>query len=61
MRNSEREPTADEEAGIAWWNSIPERQRAFWLELTNSGSAADAWAEYKRRSFGKRPGVGSAD
>jgi len=59
--NLEREPTADEAAGIAWWNSIPERQRAFWLELTHSGSAAEAWTEYKRRLVGKRPGPASAD
>jgi len=49
-------PTADEIAGINWWNSMTEVQRAEALELagwksggTWTPSAADAWAAHKQR------------
>jgi len=51
-----RESTADERAGIEWWNSLTEAERARALEDagwksggTYTPSAADAWAEHKRR------------
>jgi len=49
-----RQPTADEIAGIEWWNSLAEPERAKALEAAGwkSGSkwtpsAADAWALHK--------------
>lgn len=44
---SERPPTADEKAGMDWWNSQPELVREFWLRVANSARAADAWAAYR--------------
>jgi hypothetical protein len=43
----DREPTADEASGIAWWNSLSESMRAYWCELAKSYIAADAWAYFK--------------
>lgn len=59
------EPTADEKAGMEWFNGLSEPERARWLDLAwrrnqeragRSGyrlddmpSAADAWAEFKRQ------------
>jgi hypothetical protein len=52
-----RRPTADEQAGIQWWNSLTEAERAEALKAAGwrSGgawtpSAADAWAVQKMRS-----------
>jgi hypothetical protein len=50
MVNLDREPTADELAGIEWWTSISEPRRADWLRMAESAKPADAWAEYKRRT-----------
>ena len=44
---SERPPTADEKAGMDWWNSQPELVREFWLRVANSARAVDAWAAYR--------------
>ncbi len=44
---TERTPTADEVAGMAWWNSQTELVREFWLRVANSARAADAWAAYR--------------
>lgn len=42
---------ADEIAGMAWWNGMPEAERQEWTRHAgNTGVAADAWAEYKRRT-----------
>ncbi|MBD4469047.1 hypothetical protein GUG81_08550, partial [Xanthomonas citri pv. citri] len=42
---------ADEIAGMAWWNGLPEAERQEWTRHAgNTGVAADAWAEYKRRT-----------
>jgi hypothetical protein len=53
----QRKPTADEIAGMAWWNTLTEAERAKALEaagLHSSGtcapSAADAWKLHKRRA-----------
>ena len=46
-----REPTADELAGIEWWHSISEHRQADWLQMAESAKPADAWAEYKRRTI----------
>jgi hypothetical protein len=51
-----QQPTADEIAGMQWWNSMTEADRAKALEDagwksggTWTPSAADAWAVHKRR------------
>jgi hypothetical protein len=53
-------PTADELAGIEWWNSMTEAERAKALEAagwksggTWTPSVADAWVAHKKR-FGFR-------
>jgi hypothetical protein len=52
----DRTPTADELAGIQWWNSMTEVERAKALEAagwksggTWTPSAADAWTVHKQR------------
>lgn len=38
------------EAGIAWWNSIDDRARAYWLEMAKSAAPVDAykaWLQYR--------------
>lgn len=57
MSVKDRRPTADELAGMQWWNSMTEAERAKALEAAgwSSGgtwtpSAADAWAAHKQRS-----------
>lgn len=44
--------TADEAAGIAWWNAQNGSSRLFWLEQAQRAglelSAASAWAAFKR-------------
>ncbi len=54
---SEREPTADDLAGMKWWNDMTEAERA--KALADAGwksgaawtpSAADAWAHHKKMS-----------
>ena len=52
----DRTSTADELAGMQWWNSMTEEERAKALEAagwksgsTWTPSAADAWAEHKKR------------
>ena len=42
------EPTADELAGMDWWNSIDKAERAFWLAKAGTAVPAEAWAEYQR-------------
>ncbi|MER9304259.1 hypothetical protein [Mesorhizobium sp. M0496] len=43
-----RDPTADEMAGMQWWNSLTEAERADWLVRAQSAVPAEAWAAYKR-------------
>jgi hypothetical protein len=47
MKN-EREPTPDETAGVVWWNSLSEGERAAWLARAGTAIPADAWAAFKR-------------
>jgi hypothetical protein len=42
-------PTTDEQAGMDWWNSLTETQRADWLCRAATAVPAQAWAEYKRQ------------
>ncbi|RWC69652.1 MAG: hypothetical protein EOS71_27635 [Mesorhizobium sp.] len=44
-----RNPTADEIAGMQWWNSLTEAERANWLARADSAVPAEAWAAYKRQ------------
>lgn len=44
----DREPTPDETAGMVWWNSLTEADRAAWLAQAGSAVPADAWVAYKR-------------
>ncbi len=44
---TEREPTEDQQAGMAWWNGLREPDRAAWLAAAGSAVAADAWAAFK--------------
>jgi hypothetical protein len=53
--SSSQQPTADEIAGMHWWNLMSEAERAKALELagwksggTWTPSAADAWTAHKR-------------
>jgi hypothetical protein len=52
-----RQPTLDEQAGMRWWNSLTEAERAQALEAagwksgdTSTPSAADAWDVHKKRT-----------
>jgi len=44
---SARTPTADDLAGIAWWNACTERQRAYWLQVAKTNTPRHAWDYYK--------------
>ena len=50
--DADREPTTDEEQGIAWWNSLSEAKRLHGLQLAGGAaagaSAASAWAAFKQ-------------
>jgi hypothetical protein len=44
--------SGDDEAGMAWWNSLTERERAKWSAMSgNTGRAIDAWEAFKRASM----------
>jgi len=44
-----RARTADEDAGIAWWNALSVAERRHWMAAAgDTGVAADAWTAYKR-------------
>ena len=38
--------SADETAGMEWWNAMSEDQRAYWLREANTAIVAEAWANY---------------
>ena len=44
----DREPTAEESAGMAWWTALTEGERANWLARAATAVPAEAWAEYRR-------------
>jgi hypothetical protein len=41
-----REPTAYERAGIAWWNNLSHADRARWFKTANTCIVAEAYACY---------------
>jgi predicted nucleic acid-binding protein len=43
-----REPTADEAAGMLWWNGLSDAERARWAQRAGTGVVADAWALFKQ-------------
>jgi hypothetical protein len=41
--------TEDEKAGIAWWNSLPDSMREFWVNTRRTDAViAEAWDCFKR-------------
>jgi hypothetical protein len=40
--------TDDERSGMAWWNALTEKQRAYWLREAATAIVAEAWTAYKR-------------
>lgn len=45
--------TADEQAGIDWWNALNEADRRWWLWVSQTAVPAVAWAWFKCvRSYG---------
>lgn len=40
--------TADERAGIEWWNALTEEDRRFWLAAALTAVPAEAWQYFKR-------------
>lgn len=48
---SEREPTTDEAAGMAWWNDMADHERAHWAKRVGTGVAADAWRLHKASQY----------
>jgi len=45
---TEEPMTADEKAGIEWWNSLTHMARAYWLASAGTAVVADAWECFKR-------------
>lgn len=45
--------TADELAGVQWWNDLSEDQRAFWLWASESAIPWCAWNAWKRHQAGR--------
>jgi hypothetical protein len=44
----DQKPTADEQAGMTWWNQLTEDERAKALSDAKTAVVAEAWAHYKR-------------
>ncbi len=38
----------DDDAGMAWWNNLTDRERKRWADLVGTGRAKDAWELFKR-------------
>jgi hypothetical protein len=57
--STQREPSADEKMGMAWWNNMNSRERRAALDaaaakLGGDPSVADAWAAWKSSAFTSR-------
>lgn len=44
---SAKQPTADDGAGMAWFNGLTEQRRAYWLQCAESSRPVDAWHYFK--------------
>lgn len=45
----DRQPSADEHAGMTWWNSLTTAERQRWMRAAgDTGIAADAWSAFKK-------------
>lgn len=42
---------ASDEVGMRWWNSLTDRERAYWLDAAGSARAVDAWRAYRSRLY----------
>lgn len=47
MSDAHKRRLLDAEAGMRWFNSLSEHQRALWLTRAGSARPADAWALWK--------------
>jgi hypothetical protein len=64
----DRRPTADDLAGMAWWNALSEAKRLFWLQVAGGAaagaSAAQAWKAFQAANASgapATPSLGAAD
>jgi len=46
LMTTHRQPTADEQLGIDWWNNLTEERRAHWLRVANSAAPFAAWQAF---------------
>jgi hypothetical protein len=56
--NENEQMTADEKAGIDWWNALTEAERDSWCRAANTPTPAVAWDYCKRASEIKLPKLG---
>jgi hypothetical protein len=42
-----RTASADDLAGISWFNGLTDERRAYWLDQAGSAVPADAWSRFK--------------
>ena len=40
------DPDYNPKAGVQWWNSLKERERAHWLGIAKSARPVDAWGAF---------------
>lgn len=51
MTNGGSGRTADEAAGMTWWNALSDVERRYWMAAAgDTGVVSDAWSTYKRNS-----------
>ncbi len=53
---AERKPTADEIAGMGWWNGMSERERAAALQLAKANTVSEAW-DWQKAMLANRKGI----
>lgn len=60
VRRSDGEPTAEEAKGFAWWNSLADEGRAYWLGRAGGPgrSVFHAWTVYRAAETGSPGGDG---
>ena len=42
-------PSANDLAGMAWWNNLRPFDRAYWLSEAGSAAPVDAWNAYQQK------------